>query len=733
MERAEEEAADEVADRFEMVALIGRGAYGSVYKAVDRVTRRFVAIKVITLMDSDPQDLERIQKEISFLSECNHPNVVRYLGSFRRPEALWIVMEHCGGGSVSDLIAVHGGGLSEEAIAYICAESLKGLAYLHALGKVHRDIKCGNILLSEAGQARGAARGGGGGAVKLADFGVAAQLTSTVTKRNTFIGTPHWMAPEVIQESRYDGKVDVWALGISAIEMAEVTPPRWMVHPLRVIFMISREPPPGLRDREKWSAAFHEFLEESLQKEPAARPTAADLLAHRFVAGQRPSHAAAVVPLLGQVQAYLASKVTPASTSGGSGGSGRRREAAGSHTGQFSWRGGAAAPARGAGASGGRASGGGAAGARRADAYSTVVEKDAAAAPPPAWLRDAAQQEVGRGQGGPEQQQGGSGEGSGPGRGPSFSRDWGDTRVAIPRPGSSGGGGGGGADEGAPPSPGGIVVRQSGGGAPSALAAALASARRAMEEPPEPPAGGSLSRQQSSVAAQQQQQQEQSLQLADPEGGGEDSYLAALKSAAADRERDHYQLQQRGFGGGRTPSPGRGRPDAGGGGGGAGGGAAAAAALAEERLRARLRAAYEGGQVAPLPFLSAAHAAPLALLGPPHGGGGGGVRGVDAEAHRAVLELVAEARAFDALPGDPQQRAWQQQQRGGGGGGGGVLPHAVLSKLLRNPGLQNLARCLAYHRASLEALPLDRAAALEAARVADDMADALRAVLASAL
>ncbi|CAI7778985.1 unnamed protein product [Closterium sp. NIES-53] len=156
------------------------------------------------------------------LQQCNHPNVVRYHGSYQGDDFLWIVMEYCGGGSVADLMNNTDSPLEEGMIAYVCRESIKGLAYLHEIGKglaylheigkVHRDIKGGNILLSDSGE------------IKLGDFGVAAQLTRTMSKRNTFIGTPHWMAPEVIQESLYDGKVDVWALGITAIEMAEVRP-----------------------------------------------------------------------------------------------------------------------------------------------------------------------------------------------------------------------------------------------------------------------------------------------------------------------------------------------------------------------------------------------------------------------------------------------------------------------------------------------------------------------------
>ncbi|EIE20841.1 Pkinase-domain-containing protein [Coccomyxa subellipsoidea C-169] len=249
----------------------GQGSYGSVYQARVKDSDETVAIKVIPVGEHD--EIGEIQKEIDMLKECNHPNVVHYLGSWKTKGALWIAMEFCGGGSVSDLVQAAEGPLAEEIISYICAETLAGLNYLHAIGKVHRDIKCGNILLTEAGE------------VKLADFGVAAQLTHTMSKRNTFIGTPHWMAPEVIQESRYDSKVDVWALGISAIEMAEATPPRWAVHPMRVIFMISREPPPQLADKHAWSPAFQSFVASTLRKDPAVRPAAKELQQHEFVRG----------------------------------------------------------------------------------------------------------------------------------------------------------------------------------------------------------------------------------------------------------------------------------------------------------------------------------------------------------------------------------------------------------------------------------------------------------------
>ncbi|CAI0390732.1 unnamed protein product [Linum tenue] len=256
--------------KYELLNELGKGSYGAVYKARDLRTSELVAIKVISLSEGE-EGYEEIRGEIEMLQQCSHPNVVRYLGSYQGEEYLWIVMEYCGGGSVADLMNVTEEALEENQIAYICREAIKGLAYLHSIFKVHRDIKGGNILLTEQGE------------VKLGDFGVAAQLTRTMSKRNTFIGTPHWMAPEVIQESRYDGKVDVWALGVSAIEMAEGLPPRSAVHPMRVLFMISIEPAPMLEDKEKWSLIFHDFVAKCLTKEPRSRPPAFELLKHKFI------------------------------------------------------------------------------------------------------------------------------------------------------------------------------------------------------------------------------------------------------------------------------------------------------------------------------------------------------------------------------------------------------------------------------------------------------------------
>jgi len=272
-DRASDDGSSDPNEIFQLLAPLGRGSYGSVYTARLRQSPSadLVAVKIIPLTDSD--EVESIQKEIGILRVCSHPNVVRYYGSYRTPDALWISMEYCAGGSVSDVMHALGKPLEEDVIAYVCSEVLKGLAYLHSNGRVHRDIKCGNVLLTEQGE------------VKLADFGVAAQLTHTLSKRNTFIGTPHWMAPEVIQSSSYDGKVDVWALGITAIEMAERYPPRWRVNPNRVIFMVVRDPAPHLADPSAWTLSFQDFISQCLMKDPKSRPTTRLLQQHKFVNG----------------------------------------------------------------------------------------------------------------------------------------------------------------------------------------------------------------------------------------------------------------------------------------------------------------------------------------------------------------------------------------------------------------------------------------------------------------
>ncbi|XP_053548408.1 STE20-like serine/threonine-protein kinase isoform X2 [Bombina bombina] len=259
---------------WQIIGELGDGAFGKVYKAQNKETGILAAAKVIDTKSED--ELEDYMVEIEILASCDHPHIVKLLDAFYYENNLWILIEFCAGGAVDAVMLELERPLTEPQIRVVCKQTLEALIYLHENKIIHRDLKAGNILLTLDGD------------VKLADFGVSAKNTKTIQRRDSFIGTPYWMAPEVVmcetsKDKPYDFKADVWSLGVTLIEMAQIEPPHHELNPMRVLLKIAKADPPTLSHPSRWSHDFNDFLKKCLEKNVDARWTTAQLLQHRFV------------------------------------------------------------------------------------------------------------------------------------------------------------------------------------------------------------------------------------------------------------------------------------------------------------------------------------------------------------------------------------------------------------------------------------------------------------------
>mmetsp|Transcript_24858 Transcript_24858/g.31637 ORF Transcript_24858/g.31637 Transcript_24858/m.31637 type:complete len:427 (-) Transcript_24858:87-1367(-) len=256
-------------DIYSDIIKIGEGAAGEVFVAKEKATGKKIAIKQMLL---SAQNIKMLVTEICIMKESNHPSIVMYLDSYVVGDKIWLAMELMSGGCLTDVLNQFDTvKMTESQIAYACRQVLAGLSYIHSCHRLHRDIKSDNILIGEDGS------------IKIADFGYAAQLTKGKSKRSTIVGTPYWMAPELIRGCEYDDKVDIWSLGIMLMELAEGEPPYMDYPPLRALFLITTRGIPGLKEPEQWSKEMISFLDKCLIKEPQARPTANELLEHPFL------------------------------------------------------------------------------------------------------------------------------------------------------------------------------------------------------------------------------------------------------------------------------------------------------------------------------------------------------------------------------------------------------------------------------------------------------------------
>uniref|UniRef100_H2RSN7 non-specific serine/threonine protein kinase n=1 Tax=Takifugu rubripes TaxID=31033 RepID=H2RSN7_TAKRU len=261
-------------DIWELIGELGDGAFGKVYKARNKETGVLAAAKQIETKSEE--ELEDYMVEIDILAKCDHRYIVKLLDAFFHDNKLWIMIEFCPGGAVDATMLELDRGLTEPQIKVVCRQMLEALTYLHSMKIIHRDLKAGNILLMLDGD------------IKLADFGVSAKNNKTLQRRDSFIGTPYWMAPEVVmcetmKDAPYDYKADIWSLGITLIELAQIEPPHHELNPMRVLLKIAKSDPPTLEQPHKWSQDFKDFLKRALDKNPESRPSAVQLLEHPFV------------------------------------------------------------------------------------------------------------------------------------------------------------------------------------------------------------------------------------------------------------------------------------------------------------------------------------------------------------------------------------------------------------------------------------------------------------------